>query len=355
MGLGGAVTSRSTGGRSATGRRLAVSLAIIALCVAVVLAVNLASRPSTDDATLDADIVHVAAAVGGRIVELPVRENQQVRKGDLLFQIDPMPYQLAIAQAQANVDVARAALDSQRRVVSTQRSAAVTAAEQTRRATTNLSLTERTEERLRPLVQKGYVPQQQLDQAQTARQDAATSLRQAKEQAAAAERAVADDAGGIAAVAAAEAALAIARRALDDTSVRAPHDGRIVGLSVSAGEMVLPSQSLFTLINTEAWFAVANLRETDLHQVQEGQCATVYSMLDRRTPIRGVVDGIGWGVLADDRLTLPRSLPYVQSSLNWVRVARRFPVRVRLEEPPPAVTRVGASAVVEVGHGAACR
>jgi len=156
-------------------------------------------------------------------------------------------------------------------------------------------------------------------------------------------------------VAAAEAALAIATRALDDTAVRAPHDGRIAGLTVSAGEMVVPSQSLFTLINTEEWFAIANLRETELHQVQEGQCATVYSMVDRRQPMRGVVDGIGWGVLADDRVNLPRSLPYVQSSLNWVRVARRFPVRVRLEEPPPALTRVGASAVVEVGHGAACR
>ncbi|MBB3178120.1 MULTISPECIES: multidrug transporter subunit MdtN [unclassified Variovorax] len=341
--------------RSSWGRRLALSLAIIAVCTVVAVGVNVASRPSTDDATIDADIVHVASAVGGRIIELPVRENQQVRKGDLLFQIDPLPYKLAVTQAQANVDVARAALDSQRRLVSTQRSAAVTAADQTRRATTNLSLTERTEERLRPLVQKGYVPQQQLDQAQTARQDAATSVRQAKEQAAAAERAIADDAGGVAAVAAAEAALAIAKRALDDTSVRAPHDGRVVGLTVSPGEMVIPSQSLFTLINTEEWFAIANLRETDLHQVQEGQCATVYSMLDRRQPIRGVVDGIGWGVLADDRVNLPRSLPYVQSSLNWVRVARRFPVRVRLEEPPPALTRVGASAVVEVGHGAACR
>jgi multidrug efflux system membrane fusion protein len=129
----------------------------------------------------------------------------------------------------------------------------------------------------------------------------------------------------------------------------------VTGLAVLSGEMVLPSQALFTLVDTEAWFAVANLRETDLHGVAVGDCATVYSMIDRRQPIKGVVAGIGWGVLDADRLSLPRSVPYVQPSVNWVRVAHRFPVRVRLEEPPEGLVRLGASANVQVGHGAACR
>src|SRR5262249_22852053 len=156
-------------------------------------------------------------------------------------------------------------------------------------------------------------------------------------------------------VAARQAALALAKRNLADTTVRAAHDGLVVGLTVSSGEFVVPGQSLFTLINTEDWFASANLRETNLPAVHVGDCVTVYSMIDRRLPIRGVVESIGWGVLDQDRVNLPRSLPYVERSLNWVRVAQRFPVRIRLESPPPQLMRLGASAVVEVNHGRQCR
>lgn len=334
-----------------------VSLAIIAVAIGVVIhALRRHSElPASDDATIDADVVHVAAAVGGRIIDIPVAENVSVAKGDLLFQIDPAPHLLAVAQAQADLDLAKATLDAQRRLLSTQRSTAVVAGDQTRRAATNLEHANRTVERLQPLAAKGYVPVQQLDQAQTAQRDAATSLRQAQEQQAAAARAVGTEEGAEATVRAREAALAIARRALEDTTVRAPHSGRVVGLSVSTGEMVLPSQTLFTLINTDEWFAVANFRETDLHAIAEGDCATVFSMIDRTQALKGVVQGIGSGVLDTGRINLPRSLPYVERSLNWVKVAQRFPVRVRLEEPPQGLMRLGATAVVEVQHGHACK
>jgi multidrug efflux system membrane fusion protein len=160
---------------------------------------------------------------------------------------------------------------------------------------------------------------------------------------------------GEATVQARTAALGIAQRHLDDTTVRATHNGLVVGLTVSTGEMVAPAQSLFTLINTDEWFAVANFRETDLSSISVGDCATVFSMLNRKIPIRGIVQGIGWGVVDQDRVNIPRSVPYVERSLNWVRVAQRFPVRIRLEEPPPDLMRLGASAVVEIKHGAACR
>ncbi len=123
--------------------------------------------PLTDDATIDADVVHVASAVGGRIIDIPVAENVHAAKGDLLFQIDPAPYRLAVEQAQSDLDLAQAA-KTQRRVLSTQRSAATVAADQVRRAMTNLDLATRTVEGLRPLAAKGYVPSQQLDQAETA-------------------------------------------------------------------------------------------------------------------------------------------------------------------------------------------
>jgi multidrug efflux system membrane fusion protein len=200
-------------------------------------------------------------------------------------------------------------------------------------------------ERLRPLADNGYVPQQQLDQAQVSEKDTATKLIQAQELQSATD----------ATVKAKTAALGIAQRQLDDTTVRATHNGLVVGLTVSTGEMVIPAQSLFTLINTDEWFAVANFRETDLGAINVGDCATVFSMIDRKIPIKGVVQGIGWGVVDQDRVNLPRSVPYVERSLNWVRVSQRFPVRIRIENPPQDLMRLGASAVVEVKHGAACR
>jgi multidrug efflux system membrane fusion protein len=313
------------------------------------------AAPSTDDAAIDADVVHVAATVGGRIVSIPVSENAHVDKGDVLFQIDKVPYQLAVRQAQAELELAEAALDTQRRVVSTQNSAVAVATDQAARAAANLDLARRTVERLRPLAAKGYVPRQQLDQAETAARDAASALQQAREQQAAAVRAVDTEAGAKATVDARRAALAIAERALDDTTVRAPHAGRVVGLAVLSGEIVAPSQTLFTLVSDEAWFAVANFRETQLSAIRAGDCVTAYSLIDRTKPIKGVVQGIGAGVLDTDRVNLPRSVPYVERSLNWVRVAQRFPVRVRLLKPPPALMRLGATAIVEVRHGAACR
>jgi multidrug efflux system membrane fusion protein len=310
-----------------------ISIAIVALAVALALYALHESNthPTSSDSSIDADVVHVAAEVGGRIIELPVVENMRVAEGSLLFQIDPLPYRLALDQAAADLGIAR--------------SNAAVSGDQTKSAQDDHDLAARTLQRLRPLASNGYVPQQQLDQAQVAERDTATKLIQAQEMKTAGE----------ATVQARTAALGIAQRHLDDTTVRATHNGLVVGLTVSTGEMVAPAQSLFTLINTDEWFAVANFRETDLSSISVGDCATVFSMLNRKIPIRGIVQGIGWGVVDQDRVNIPRSVPYVERSLNWVRVAQRFPVRIRLEEPPPDLMRLGASAVVEIKHGAACR
>ena len=334
-----------------------MSLAIILLAIVAAISVARWSRhhPSTDDASLDADVVHVAAAVAGRILEIPVKENGRVSKGDLLFQIDAAPFRFTVEQATADLRIAEAELETKKRFLATQRSNATIAADHTKNAQENYQLAMRTTKRLRPLTESGYVPKQQLDQAEVAEHDAATLMRASRESEAAAFNAIDTEAAAEAAVRARQAALAIAQRALDDTTVRAPHDGYVVGLRISSGEMVAPGQALFTLINTEEWFAVANFRETDLRAIAIGDCATAFSMIDRRQPIAGVVEGIGWGVHDQDRIDLPRTLPLVERSLNWVRVAQRFPVRVKLEAPPESLMRLGASAVVEIKHGTGCR
>jgi membrane fusion protein, multidrug efflux system len=339
---------------SARGKLIALAVVIIAIVASACAWHRSVIHPTTDDATIDADVVHVAPAVGGRIIKIAVAENAQVSRGDLLFQIDPLPYELTVAQTAADLSLAQAELDTRRRVLFSEKSNATIASDQIRRAQTNSELAARTVERLSPLADRGYIPKQQLDQAEVTHHDSVTSLRQAQEQQAAALRAVGTEAGATAAIQARQAALAIARRSLEDTTVRATHDGRVVGLTVLSGEMVVPSQSLFTLINTEEWYAVANFRETDIREIAVGDCVTAYSMVDRHRPIKGRVESVGWGVLDQERINLPRSVPYVERSMNWVRVAQRFPVRVRLEHPPQELMRLGASAVVEVKHGAAC-
>jgi membrane fusion protein, multidrug efflux system len=144
--------------RSALSGRL-ISVAIVALAVAFALYALHESNthPTSSDSSMDADVVHVAAAVGGRIIQLPVSENARVAEGDLLFQIDPLPYRLAVEQSAAELGIAR--------------SNAAIAADQTKSAQENHDLATRTLERPRPLAAKGYVPQQQLDQAQVSDKD----------------------------------------------------------------------------------------------------------------------------------------------------------------------------------------
>ena len=240
-------------------------------------------------------------------------------------------------------------------MLATERSNAAIAAEQARRARTNGELAARTVAELGPLAERGFVPTQQFDQAQVAQHDATISLRQAQEQQAAAHQAIGTEAAAVALVRAREAAFAIARRALEDTTVRAPHDGRVVGLSVLSGEMVIPSQAL---VHADRYRSLVRGRELSRDRAQSHCHRRLRHRLfhDRSArPVKGTVEGIGWGVLDEERINLPRSVPYVERSLNWVRVAQRFPVRVRLAAPPPQLVRLGASAVVEVKHGAACQ
>lgn len=311
-------------------------------------------NPLAEDAELGASVVHVSSSVPGRIIALNVEENSKVQRGDLLFSIEPDLYRLRVEQAQAELKMAEAARDTQQRTVVAEQSNAAITDQQIVRARANLKLATQTLARLQPLLPKGYVTAQQVDDAATAKHDAEVSLNQALKQSFAAEALVSTTAASEALVVARRAALAIAERELANTQIRAPHDGRVVGLTISAGEFVAPDQAIFTLINTEHWHASAFFRETELKNIKVGDCATVYVMADRQHAIQGRVEGIGWGVSSEDLLNIPRGLPYVPKSLNWVRVVQRFPVRISLDNPPEELMRIGATAVVVVRNDDGC-
>ena len=309
----------------------------------------------SEDAVVYANVVHISPAIPGKLSELLVKDGDRVKRGDVLFRLERDIYEWRVQQTEAELAIAQAALHTRGRVVKAESANAVIAQEQITRAQTNLALATRTVERLRPLVAQGYATQQELDIAVTAERDARISLSQAGSQSQAAEQLVGHAGGAQAAVQVAEAAVAMAKKALEDTEVRAPHDGLVVGLRVGTGERLAPGQSLFTLVNSEKWYAQALYLETEVPEIPIGACASVYVLASPKQVMEGKVVNIGWGVNSEEIINLPRSLPYVQKSLNWVRVAQRFPVQVLIKDPPPELMRMGASATVTVRSDQSCQ
>ena len=279
-------------------------------------------RPSTYDAFIQAYIVNMAPEVSGRIVELNVSDNQQVKEGEVLFQIDPKPYQLSVDQARAAVQGLEAQLAIMTSEVASQTSGAQAAASGISTAEAQLALAASTLDRLEPLLKRGFVMAEQVDQARTAKETARIALERSRDLAAQARQGVTNTKPTEAQLDGARASLALAERNLNKTVVRSPCNGRITALQVAAGEFASAGHALFTIINTEHWYAIGNFRETDLAGIKPGQRATVFVMAQPRLPLRGTVDSLSWGVASDVSATFG-GLPHVESTLNWVRIAAR--------------------------------
>jgi membrane fusion protein, multidrug efflux system len=143
-------------------------------------------------------------------------------------------------------------------------------------------------------------------------------------------------------------ALKNARYNLDNCRVYAPFDARVTNLTISEGAYAHVGQQMFTLIDARVWWAVANFREGQLQHIAPGMRVDVYVMSKPDVHFSGVVDSIGFGVTPDADLVgrLEPGLPDVQRTLNWVHLASRYPVRIRVENPPADLFRVSESAVV---------
>jgi multidrug efflux system membrane fusion protein len=139
-----------------------------------------------------------------------------------------------------------------------------------------------------------------------------------------------------------------ARYNLNNCRVYAPFDARVTNLTISEGAYAHVGQQVFTLIDARTWWAVANFREGQLEQITPGMRADVYVMSKPNVRFTGIVDSVGFGVTPSEDVVgrLQEGLPDVQRTLNWVHLASRYPVRVRVQDPPPDLFRVGQSAVV---------
>jgi multidrug efflux system membrane fusion protein len=200
----------------------------------------------------------MAPDVSGRIVELDVRDNEAVHKGDVLFRIDPDPYRMRVDQARAAVRSLEAKLALTADQVAAQTSKADAAASGIDTAEAQRVLATSTLARMEPLLGRGFVTAQQVDQARTARRTAQLGLQQARLQADEARQAITNTKPTKAELEGARATLALAERDLNKTVVRAPCEGRITALDIAAGEFAATGHPLFTIIDTEQWYAIGN-------------------------------------------------------------------------------------------------
>jgi len=251
-------------------------------------------HPRTDDATARANVVGIAPRVAGQILKLNVQDNQAVKEGDVLFEIDPEDYKLVLEKAKADL----AALDRQI-------------------AQAGSSL-----QRLEPLLPKKFATAENVDEARTK----LTTLQAQRE--------------GV------MATISLEELHLSYCKVIAPFSGRVINLNISAGAHVSTGVPVFSLLDTSKWYVIANFREAEVRHMAPGTAAIVYLSSAPNQRFRGKVQGIGWAVKPEGELDLPPSgVPYVKRELNWVRVAQRFPVRIEVENPDPNLFRMGASAV----------
>ncbi len=292
---------------------------------------------STENAYVNADIVQVASQISGQVSNVYVKEGQLVKAGQALFEIDPAPFKLALAQAEAKLVEAR---QSTREDVTnvTADGAAVSQAE------ADLKNARNTAARTHSLVLQNFLSRQADDDAQAKIAVAEAAVSQARAKLAGAQVHVTPVGGTTAAVLAARAQIEQARLDLAHTQVAASKDGWITSLSLVQGSTVNPNTPLFALIAQGSFWIDANFKETELPGIAPGKPAQIEIDMDPDHAYRGVVETIGQGTGAAFSL-----LPAQNATGNWVKVTQRVPVRIRFaaNETPP-VLRVGASAHVSV-------
>ena len=340
-----------TAGVTFRGKLIATStiVAAVVLCVLVVFTID--RRPRTHDARIFAFSAAMASEINGRIVKVLITNDQHVEAGAPLIVIDPTPFEMQLRQARAQVAALKAQISLTGRQVTSQGSGVQAAESQVEKAREQLRYAQDTLKRMEPLLAPGYVTQQQIDEARTNESSAMAALHALTNSATQARQAVGDTLSLQAQLEGAEASEALAARNLDLTTLRAPFSGTVVGLQIAAGTFALSGRPLFSLIESDAWYAIADFRETELPRIAVGDPATIWTMAQSDRAFTGRVASLGAGVQSTDQDG--PDLPKVGRDLNWVVVAQRFPVWVRLDNPPAEAMHVGMTASVKVRHGGA--
>ncbi|MET0533174.1 MAG: HlyD family secretion protein [Steroidobacter sp.] len=322
-------------------RRLMIAGPLLAAVVAGYIYVTGGRYEATDDAYVRAAQISISANVPGRVSEILVRDNQQVRKGDLLFRLDDRTFRIAVDEAQARLASARLEIESLKATYR-QRLADRSAAQSTWDYQTKEF------ERQQSLLTPGISSQAQVEKAQVARDAARQQLEAAREQITAALAQLGGD-PNIAAddhpnVRQAQAALERAQLNLSYTSVTAPAEGIVTKVEqLQAGDYLNAATPAFALVSAQNVWIEANFKEVQLTYMQPGQHAEVHIDAYPDHDLIATVVSVSPGTGAEFSL-----LPAENASGNWVKVVQRLPVRLELATPADIPLRAGLSANVEV-------
>jgi multidrug resistance efflux pump len=345
-------------------------IVLIALVAVLLKYWNYVVNPWTRDGQVRAEVIQITPRVSGPIVELPIEDNQFVKAGDLLFQIDPRTFEASLAQARAQYDTARdnyVAMDKQVEAAAAEvelSRAEVLQAESTIKGfdaeieknqaeykrqldmlaedATSRKAMERARANFQVTVEKKKKAMAGLLQAKATLAQSEANRAKAK-----ASRGSEGDAN--ASLRAAKAAAQQAALNLEFTEVKAPVDGYITNLSQQIGSQAIANQPALALVDTNSYWIQGFFRENTIEDIRPGNKAIVTLMTYPDTPLEGVVDSLGWGIAQQDGSTGEELLPNISPTFEWIRLAQRVPVRIHLTDLPDDIElRVGTTASVLV-------
>jgi multidrug resistance efflux pump len=329
---------------SAKGRSLFLSarfwvfgiLLVIALLVTYYVLAN-RYTPFTTDAYVQAFVIQVASQVEGQVVQVHVLENQSVKKGDLLFEVDPRPFEYRVALLEARLDQAtKQVAQTENQLTASKADIARSAAEESYARAVREQETEIRKQLA--TTERRYlhaISQYQVAQADHKRSQAMTRK---TVEALATQKAIVTET---------KAQLADAGLNLKWTKTYAPTNGYITNMQLRVGSYAHTGIPVLTCIDTDQWWVVANCRENSLEYLRPGQRVGLSFNTYPGRIFKGVVQTVGWGVY-EGQAAPSGNLPTVSEPKNWIRLAQRFQVWVTPEMHPAYPLRIGATATVAV-------
>jgi len=319
---------------------------VLLLCAALFVYGLFADRftPYTAQATVQAYVVRVAADVAGRISAVNVIDNQIVRTGEVLFEIDRERYAIAVETAEAQLAAAGLAVGAS--------TAALASAEaQLAEAEAKLTNIQEQTARIFEMVKKGIYAKARSDQATASLDAAIADVDRAKADVEQARQNMGPQGADNPQIRQAQAALRKARRDFTDTIVLAPSDGVITNLQLATGQYAAVGQAVLTFIDAEVIWIDAQFRENSLEHVAAGNAADVVLDIRPGRVYPAKVESVGWGVDRKD-IDPATGLPVIRNDTGWIRDAQRFAVRVQFEpDEQPKGIRLGSQANVIIYTG----
>jgi multidrug resistance efflux pump len=332
-----------------------------------------AVNPWTRDGQVRAHVVQMTPRVSGPIVRLPIVDNQLVKPGDLLFEIDPRTFE-------ANLERARADLANTRDQIEALAKQVEAAQAQVKAAGANIKMAEaavrgyagRVEESLKEhkrqqeLDQQGATSKRAVEEAKAdyisylnQKANAEAQLLQMQANLGEAEANLAKARADLGApgdqnakLRQAKAEVREAELNLEFTQVRASVDGYVTNLKLRPGSQAVENQPALALVDVNSFWVVGYFRENDIKDIRSGNRAIVTLMTYPDKPQEGRVDSLGWGIAQEDGSTSFDLLPSISPTFEWIRLAQRVPVRIHLDRVPEEVKlRVGTTASVLVMTG----